>query len=224
MLHSGSRNIGYQVAKHYNNIAIKLNEKWFSSVPKNIQLAFLPLDSEEGKLYKGEMEYCIEFALANRYLMMKRVKEIVLNIHKHIKYDDTINIAHNYAAIEHHYNTNVMIHRKGATRAYIDQLGIIPGSQGSPSYIVRGLGNELSFKSCSHGAGRKMGRKQAKKELNFEKEKKFLDDNNIIHSVHSKNNLDESPSAYKNILKVMEDQKDLVNIEVELKPLAVIKG
>jgi len=117
-----------------------------------------------------------------------------------------------------------MVHRKGATLARKGTIGIIPGSQGSSSYIVEGLGNPESFMSCSHGAGRKMGRKQAKRELDLESEIKLLDDQGIIHSVRHESDLDEATSAYKDIDKVMGNQVDLVKIKVKLKPLAVIKG
>lgn len=224
MIHSGSRNIGYKVAKHYNDIAIKLNEKWHTSVPKKWELAFLPLDSEEGSRYIIEMKCCVDFALKSRKLMMKDIRTSVCDILPKTEFFEPINIAHNYAAMEHHFGANVMIHRKGATKAYVGELGIIPGSQGTSSYIVKGKGNLESFMSCSHGAGRKMGRKQAQRELNLEKEKKALDDLGIIHSVRTENQLDEAPGAYKDIKIVMDNQNDLVEIVTELKPLAVIKG
>lgn len=224
MIHSGSRNLGHTVAEYYNKIAIKLNEKYFSSVPKKHQLAFLPLDSKEGQNYLEEMNYCVDFALANRELMLQRIKESFLNIDNNITFEGHINIAHNYASMENHFNKNVMVHRKGATRAYENQLGIIPGSQGSNSYIVKGKGNIESFKSCSHGAGRLMSRTQAKKELDFETEKKKLDDQGIIHSLRGPSNLDESMGSYKDIDEVMNNQRGLVDIVVKLTPLAVIKG
>jgi tRNA-splicing ligase RtcB len=135
-----------------------------------------------------------------------------------------VNIAHNYARWENHYNTNVIVHRKGATSAKEGETGIIPGSQGTKSYIVRGKGNVESFESCSHGAGRTLGRKQAQRTLDLEKEIARLDEQGIIHSIRSKSDLDEAPGAYKNIDVVMENQRDLVDILVELSPLAVIKG
>lgn len=129
-----------------------------------------------------------------------------------------------YAAIENHFGSNVMVHRKGATKAYNGQLGIIPGSQGSSSYIVSGKGNPMSFKSCSHGAGRRMGRRQATRELSFEDETKRLNDMGVIHSIRNIKDLDEAPGAYKDISKVMANQVELVDIKHELTPLAVIKG
>jgi len=226
MIHSGSRNIGYKVADYYNKLAISLNNKWHSPVPTKYNLAFLPLDSQEAKCYIKEMQYCIDFALCNRTLMMNNIIEIFHEIFpgKSFSTEPMINIAHNYARAEIHYNTNVIVHRKGATSAKKGEIGIIPGSQGTKSYIVKGKGNKESFCSCSHGAGRLMGRKQAQKHLDLKKEIKFLNEQNIIHSIKSKKDLDEAPSAYKNINNVIRNQKDLVDIVIKLTPLAVIKG
>jgi tRNA-splicing ligase RtcB len=126
--------------------------------------------------------------------------------------------------LENHYGENVLVHRKGATSARLGEIGLIPGSQGSKSYIVQGRGNKESFESCSHGAGRVMGRKQAQRTLDLQKEIAALDAKGIIHAVRAKEDLDEAPSSYKNIDVVMEEQKDLVKILVELTPLGVIKG
>lgn len=224
MIHSGSRNLGYTVAKHYNDIAIELNKKYHSIVDKKQELAFLPIDSMEANNYIDEMNYCVEFALANRSLMLDRIKDCFYEVMHDVTFDKMINLSHNFAAMENHFGQNVLVHRKGATRAYKGKLGIIPGSQGTSSYIVKGKGNIESFKSCSHGAGRVMSRTQAKKYLNLAVEKKRLDDMGIIHSVRNISDLDEAPGSYKDIDVVMENQKDLVNIEVKLTPLAVIKG
>jgi len=234
MIHSGSRNLGFKVAKHYNDLAKKLNEKWHTTVPKEDDLAFLPLDSEEGRAYIREMNYCVDYALANRKLMMERVvgcfrkalaHETATEITNLVdKKTGLINIAHNYAKMENHFGKNVMVHRKGATLASNNTIGIIPGSQGTKSYIVRGLGNTDSFTSCSHGAGRKMGRKQAEKTLDLEEQVKLLDDQGILHEIRGVKDLDEAPGAYKDIDVVMENQKDLVEVLVELTPLGVVKG
>ena len=229
MIHSGSRNLGKQVADYYNKLAIQLNSKWYSSVEKNKDLAFLPISSDEAVNYINEMTYCVEFALANRKLMMQRIMECFNTVIPNITFPafrgETINnISHNYVRHEHHFNTNVLIHRKGATSAKLDELGIIPGSMGTKSYIVRGLGNSQSFMSCSHGAGRKMGRTQAQRELNLEMEIATMNNQAILHDIASINDLDEAPSAYKDIDIVMKNQEDLVEILVELRPLAVIKG
>lgn len=223
MIHSGSRNLGKQVADYYNDIAIKMNEKWHSVVPKEWELAFLPLDSEEGKNYIAEMNYCVEFAFKNRLLMMKNIEAVFEKITP-CSFEPLINIAHNYARMEHHMGRDVMVHRKGATSARAGEVGIIPGSQGTKSYIVKGKGNIESFQSCSHGAGRRMGRKQAERTLNLEEEIKKLNDQGIVHGIRTTKDLDEASGAYKDISVVMENQKDLVDIVVELSPMGVIKG
>jgi tRNA-splicing ligase RtcB len=237
MVHSGSRNLGKQVADYYNDLAIKINEKYHSAVPKKWELAFLPYDSAEGKAYANEMDYCVEFAFANRQKMMSRIMQAFQEVLEipgggkilgeypfEEKNNGMINIAHNYAAMEHHFGHNVMVHRKGATSARDGEIGIIPGSQGTKSYIVRGKGNPESFNSCSHGAGRKMGRKEASRSLNLEAEIKRLDDQGIVHGIRTEKDLDEAAGAYKDIDVVMKNQEDLVDILVELQPMAVIKG
>lgn len=224
MIHSGSRNLGAKIADYYNDLAIKLNEKWYSAIPKEWQLAFLPLDSDEGQAYLGEMNYALEFAKCNRALMMERSKQAFRDVLPEIYFEDTVEIHHNFARMENHYGKNVMVHRKGATSAKDGELGIIPGSQGSASYIVRGKGNKDSFMSCSHGAGRQMGRKQAQRTLVLADEIKKLDDLGVIHAIRTVDDLDEASGAYKDISVVMKEQKDLVDIVHELKPLGVIKG
>lgn len=224
MIHSGSRNLGKQVAEHYNDMAIEYaNDDDEISVPKEWELDYLPSCSDVYNDYIVEMNYCVEFALANRKLMMNRVINAFHDVVGAWGVE-FINIAHNYARMENHFGRDVMVHRKGATSARIGEIGIIPGSQGTSSYIVRGKGNPDSFMSCSHGAGRKMGRKQAERTLILENERKLLDDKGIIHSIRDKSDLDEATGAYKNIDEVMENQKDLVDIIVKLEPMGVIKG
>jgi len=226
MIHSGSRNLGYTIANHYNKVAKDLNKKWFTSVNSKYDLAFLSIDTEEGQDYLTEMNYCVDFAKASRKLMMDRCLSSFETIGL-IKYSDSTSfydVAHNYAALEHHFGKNVWVHRKGATKAYEDEIGIIPGSQGTSSYIVKGKGNPESFMSCSHGAGRTMSRTKAKERLNLEEEIKKMNDLDIVHEMRNKKNLDEASPAYKDIKRVMRNQKDLVDIVVELKPLGVIKG
>ena len=222
MIHSGSRNLGKKVCDHYNKLAKDLNEKWHSKAPKDLN--FLPINSIEGKNYLAEMDYCLEFAQKNRQKMMEACIGAFTEVFEHVKLSHTINIHHNYAVMENHYGQNVMVHRKGATKATEGLKGIIPGSQGTCSYIVEGLGNRESFMSCSHGAGRKMGRNDAKRNLDFEAEKKALDDKGILHTVWTKGDLDEAPGSYKDIDVVMDNQKDLVKILVKLEPLGVMKG
>ncbi len=225
MIHSGSRNLGKQVADHYNKLARKLNEKEGYLIPLSFELFYLPVKSSEGQMYLEEMNFCIEYAKSNRKLMAERIisifetvvgkKDLVL-----AEYD----VIHNYASLEKHFSKRVWIHRKGATKAYQEEIGIIPGSQGTKSYIVKGLGNPESFKSCSHGAGRTLSRKKARKTLSLKEEIKKLDEKGIIHSIRSKRDLDEAPSAYKDISEVINNQLDLVKPIIELKPLAVIKA
>lgn len=225
MVHSGSRNIGKRIADYYNKLAVRLRPKFQSEIPIKWQLDFLPADSEEGRQYLEEMRYCVEFALANRRLMIKNIAKIFeAKTDGQLLLDEMINIAHNYASFEKHFGKEVIIHRKGATQAKKGQLGIIPGSQGNSSFIVRGKGNPESFESCSHGAGRKIGRNEARRTLILEEEIKKLDQKGVLHAIRGKNDLDEAPGAYKDIDEIMENQNDLVETLVELEPLAVVKG
>jgi tRNA-splicing ligase RtcB (3'-phosphate/5'-hydroxy nucleic acid ligase) len=225
MIHSGSRNLGKKVAEYYDSKARDMNARFFSQVLPEWELAFLPLSTIEGRNYVKEMNGCVEYAYINRQEMMFDVLECFADVLAHdIDILERYNIHHNYAAFENHFGKNVFIHRKGATSAKVGEIGLIPGSQGTASYIVKGLGNPESFCSCSHGAGRAMSRSKAKKELDLEKEAAILDNQGIIHSMTSIDSLDEAPGAYKDIECVMENQKDLVSIVEKLIPLAVIKG
>lgn len=224
MIHSGSRNLGHTVAGWYDKAAKKLNQRYHSVVDPKQDLAFLPIETQEAKNYLREMNYCIEFALANRKLMMHRMVEALTEVVGEFTHDEIINKAHNFAGWEHHYGVNVMVHRKGATQARAGEIGMIPGSQGTSSYIVRGLGNPESFDSCSHGAGRKMGRKQAQRELDLAAEIALLEKQGVVHGMRHKSDLDEAVSAYKDIDEVMANQEDLAEIVVKLRPLAVLKG
>lgn len=223
MIHSGSRNLGFKVAKHYNDIAKSLNKEWHSSVDLKQDLAFLPIQTNEATDYMDEMKYCLDFAYNNRVKMMNDIIDIFKE-KTNCNFNEFHNIHHNYAAFENHFGKNVIVHRKGATSAKEGEIGIIPGSQGTCSYIVRGLGNPESFKSCSHGAGRLMGRKQAQKVLDLEIEQRCLNEKGVIHSIRNVKDLDEAPSAYKDIIQVMDNQIDLVEIVIKLEPLGVVKG
>ncbi|MBW2560041.1 MAG: RtcB family protein [Deltaproteobacteria bacterium] len=226
MLHSGSRNFGFKIAQYYSRLAQSLCAKWFSAIPQgkgDDNLAFLPLDSVEGVEYEAAMNYALTFAEENRKQMMQRICTVFAAV-AGCGFDPALDVHHNFAAMEHHFGANVMVHRKGATSARNGQTGIIPGSQGTKSYIVHGLGNPYSFCSCSHGAGRAMSRTAARKGLSLADEQKRLDNQGIIHGIRSEKDLDEAASAYKDIAVVMARQADLVAIDVELTPLAVIKG
>lgn len=223
MVHSGSRNVGKRVAEHHNKIAKDLSKRWYTSVPADQDLAFLPMNTEEAFEYRTEMDWCTKFAKINREIMIEIVKNIMLRATK-IPFGDNTDVAHNYAQFENHFGENVIVHRKGATSARNGEKVIIPGSQGTNSYIGWGRGNKDSFNSCSHGAGRKMSRKEAKKTLDLETEQKAMSEKGIIHGMRNKSDLDEASSAYKDIDKVMENQSDLVTVVHKLSPKAVIKG
>lgn len=233
MLHSGSRNFGLKVANVYHKKARQFCEGSKMELPDK-DLAFLKLDSRLGQEYWQAMNYCQEFAQASRSLMMERFMVIVNNITgcDFIDFSKQYNqagidnkpyfgIHHNFASKEEHFGQKVIVHRKGATQAFAGQLGIVPGSMGTPSYIVEGLGNPESFMSCSHGAGRQMSRRQANKEIS-EQEANKATSGVVFGRWHGK--FDEAPQAYKDIERVIEQQKDLARPIVKLKPLAVIIG
>lgn len=224
MIHSGSRNLGKLVGDHYNNIAKNLNKLWHSVVSPDIRLPFLPRGIKEFGAYWNEMKYCIEFALCNRKLMMQRIEEVISYAIPGIEFEPMINIAHNYAAMEHHFGKDVIVHRKGATLAQEGVIGIIPGSQGTASYIVEGLGNPDSFNSCSHGAGRVLSRSAAIRTLDMAAEVSQLEAKGIIHAIRCQDDMQEASGAYKDIDTVIANESDLVKVKTRLLPVAVIKG
>ena len=223
MLHSGSRNFGLKIANEYHTKAKALCEKYYSNIP-DTDLAFLPLDTQEATEYLEALQFALGFAAESRLRMMMAMQDAMRFAFGDVTFYAPINVHHNYARMENHFGSNVMVHRKGATSARKGELGLIPGSQGTASYVVRGLGNPESFESCSHGAGRKMGRKQACRELSLAGEIKRLDDMGVIHGIRVEKDLDEAAGAYKDIDVVMANQTDLVEIVTKLRPLAVIKG
>ena len=224
MLHSGSRNLGKLVCEHYNKLAQQLNARWHTVVDEKLRLPFLPVGSVEFKNYWAEMQYCIDFALYNRSLMMQRIQEVITDALPGIAFEPMINIAHNYAAWESHYGQNVIVHRKGATLAREGMVGIIPGSQGTASYIVEGLGNAASFNSCSHGAGRVLSRTAAIASLDLQAEVAQLEAKGIVHAIRSQDDMQEATGAYKDIEEVIANQTDLIKVKTKLLPIAVIKG
>lgn len=220
MVHSGSRNFGYKIAEYYNNIAKELNKK-IKLVPPKQDLDGLYIDSPEGEEYFEAMNFALEFAAENRRQLLEDFYKIFQEETGSEKILQKVAIHHNYAAIEKHYGKEVIVHRKGATRAGLGELGIIPGSMGTPSYIVEGLGNDESFHSCSHGAGRVMSRRQANKAITREMAEKAME--GIVYRGFRRD-LSEAPMAYKDIEEVMDNQKDLVKRVVKLTPLGVMKG
>jgi tRNA-splicing ligase RtcB len=223
MLHSGSRNFGLKIANDYHTKAKNMCEKWNSSIP-NPDLSFLPIETSAATEYLDAMNFALRFAEESRSRMMGEIMRSMSEVFAGIIFETPIDVHHNYARMENHFGHNVLVHRKGATSARLRETGVIPGSQGTFSYIVSGLGNPDSFMSCSHGAGRRMGRKQACRELSLEGEIKRLNDAGVIHSIRAEKDLDEAAGAYKDIDAVMANQADLVEIVTKLRPLAVIKA
>jgi tRNA-splicing ligase RtcB len=225
MVHSGSRNIGFKVAAHYNQLAVSLNYRWRSAVLKEWELAFLPLESDEGQQYLVELDACLQFAKINRFRMMVAIAEACDRHGVALPASSIFDIHHNYAAMEHHYGKNVLVHRKGAVRARAGETVIIPGSMGSHSYIAKGLGHHDSFESCSHGAGRVMGRKAAVREIPAEVVIDQMRDHGVeLFKPKMDDVAEESVFAYKNLDEVMANQRDLVTIVERRQPLAVIKA
>ncbi len=230
MLHSGSRHFGKRICDAYHKKARALNELWYSQVPDEYRLAFLPVDSEEGQEYIAWMNLAMDYAFENRASMMQRVKDIVTEkIQKYsdqkVVFGEEINCHHNYASLENHYGKNVWVHRKGATRAQNGELAVIPGAMGSYSYLVKGRGNEESFCTSSHGAGRAYSRKGAMIAFSCEAVLNDLKEQGIILGKSKKADVaEESRFAYKDIETVMDNQNDLVEIVSKLKTIAVVKG
>lgn len=234
MIHSGSRNLGKTIADHFNNVAKEYCSAFHSERNEIApDLAFLPSCIEEFEQYMTAMNHALDFARINREVMINIVfKELYAIKDCCISFEKDIH--HNYAAYENHFGKNIILHRKGATSARKGEVGIIPGSMGTCSYIVNGLGNPLSFNSCSHGAGRVHSRTAATMELDAEKEREIMKDvvcddfkvldRSVNKKIRGMLDLGEASGAYKNIDEVMENQSDLVSILTKLVPLMVVKG
>lgn len=223
MLHSGSRNVGKTIADFFIKKAIEENEKWHIQLP-NKDLAYFPIESEIGNNYLSALSWAQDYALENRKLMLKLIiRELAYIIEKREWFNHilSVNCHHNYIARENHFGHNVLITRKGAIRARKEDYGIIPGSMGTKSYIVKGLENEKSFHSASHGAGRKMSRTKAKQTFSTDDLKKQTEG---IECRKDEGVIDEIPEAYKDIDKVIENENDLIEIVHELKQIICIKG
>lgn len=225
MLHSGSRGIGNKIGNYYidrakevmNQYMIKLNDP---------NLAYLAEGTELFNNYWRDLQWAQQYAMVNRELMMKAVLRSIAEIiagdaNTVISPELMVNCHHNYAERENHYGENVIVTRKGAVRARVGDMGIIPGSMGTRSYIVEGLGNSESFCSCSHGAGRVMSRSKAKEKFTLEDVEKQTAG---IMCRKDAGIIDELPKAYKPIEQVMEYQKDLVKIKAELHQVLCVKG
>jgi len=222
MLHSGSRGIGNAIGQYFIEAAKKEMEKWFITLPDK-DLAYIPQDSKLFNDYFYALDWAQNFAKINRELMMsaaiQALHEIII---KPFSCDiEAVNCHHNYVNWERHFGENVMITRKGAVDAHDGVMGIIPGSMGAKSFIVRGKGNRESFSSCSHGAGRSMSRGEARKKFTI------ADHEKATAGVECRKDaevIDETPAAYKDIDAVMAAQSDLVDIVHTLKQVLCVKG
>ena len=222
MLHSGSRGIGNMIGRYFIERAKTLMEQWFITLPDR-DLAYLPDGTEDFDDYKTALNWAQDYARENRAQMMTAV---IAALRRHIAMPfelthEAINCHHNYAEIENHFGENMFITRKGAIRARRGDLGIIPGSMGAKSYIVRGLGNAESYCSCSHGAGRKMSRTEATRRFTVEDLRRQTEG---VECNKTSAVIDEIPGAYKDIDTVMENQQDLVEVVHTLKQVMCVKG
>lgn len=221
MLHSGSRGIGNAIADHFIKLARKDMERWMINLPDR-DLAYFPEGTEHFDDYVEAVHWAQEYAMQNRQCML----DLVLSaLARHLPAfevtTEAVNCHHNYVAHEHHYGANVWVTRKGAIRAREGDLGIVPGSMGAKSYIVRGKGNPESFNSSAHGAGRKMSRTAAEKAFT---ETDLANQTVGVICRKDKGVIDEIPGAYKDIDQVMANQNDLTEILHTLKQVVCVKG
>jgi tRNA-splicing ligase RtcB len=223
MLHSGSRGVGNRIGSFFIELAKKDMRTWMVNLP-DADLAYLPEGTEHFASYWRAVSWAQAFAAKNRELMMRAVVEAaggVCGLPSFTLSDVAVNCHHNYVAREHHFGANVLVTRKGAVRAAKEDLGIIPGSMGARSFIVRGKGNAESFSSCSHGAGRTMSRTAAKKRFSL------ADHAEATRGIECRKDadvIDETPAAYKSIDDVMNAQRDLVEVVHTLRQVVCVKG
>ena len=230
MIHSGSRHLGKAICDHFHEKARALNQMWYSEVKDEYHLAFLPVHSKEGQQYINWMNLAMDYAFENRARMLDKTCAIVKEqIEKHtdltVEYGEEINCHHNYAALENHYDANVWVHRKGATRVREGEMAVIPGAMGSYSYVVEGKGNKESFCTSSHGAGRNYSRSGAMQAFSIEKVMVDLKEHDVVLGKRKKNDVaEECRFAYKDIEQVMAQQLDIVTPVRKLKTVGVVKG
>src|SRR5271155_5410012 len=223
MLHSGSRGVGNRMGTYFIELAKKDMQKFYLNLPDK-DLAYFPEHTEHFDDYVEAVEWAQDFARANRDLMMNQVITVVRNsgeLRSFQAHLQAINCHHNYVSRERHYGQNILLTRKGAVRAQAGDMGIIPGSMGTRSYIVRGKGNPESFNSCSHGAGRAMSRHEAKKRFTVEDHIRMTEG---VECRKDADVIDETPAAYKPIDAVMAAQADLVEIVHTLRQVVCVKG
>jgi tRNA-splicing ligase RtcB len=223
MLHSGSRGVGNRMGSYFIELAREDMRKFFINLP-DVDLAYFPEHTEHFADYVEAVEWAQNYAKCNRDLMMEQVVSAVRNsgeVPEFTAERKAINCHHNYVARESHYGQNVLITRKGAVRAREGDMGIIPGSMGARSFIVRGKGNPESFHSCSHGAGRAMSRNEAKRRFTVEDHARMTEG---IECRKDAEVIDETPAAYESIDAVMTAQADLVEIVHTLRQVVCVKG
>lgn len=226
MLHSGSRNIGKTLADVHIGKAKGLMKQYFISLPDD-DLAFLAQGTPEFMDYIHDLRWCQAFAKENRNEMMLRVlKNIAFHVFGEFREPESltefrVDCHHNYTNLENHFGRNVWVTRKGAVSAKEGEYGIIPGSMGTRSFIVKGKGNKDSFESCSHGAGRRMSRSQARKQFTVQD---IAEQTAGVECRKDLDVVDEIPGSYKDIQQVMENQADLVDPVYELKQILCVKG
>jgi tRNA-splicing ligase RtcB len=223
MLHSGSRGVGNRIGTYFIELAKKEMRRFFINLP-DANLAYLPHGTQYFDDYVEAVHWAQDFAMANRTLMMEAVVNAVRasgEVPPFETTDEMVNCHHNYVAVENHYGENVFVTRKGAVRAREGDYGIIPGSMGAKSFIVRGKGNPESFHSCSHGAGRAMSRTEAKRRFTLDDHAKATAG---VECRKDKDVIDETPAAYKSIEAVMEAQSDLVEVAHTLRQVVCVKG
>src|SRR5262249_55545683 len=223
MLHSGSRGVGNRFGTFFIELAKQDMRKWMINLP-DVDLAYLPQGTDHFDEYVEAVHWAQDYALLNRHVMMANIIAAVSRcgeVPAFQSYVEAVNCHHNYVTWEHHYGENVLITRKGAVRARAGDMGIIPGSMGARSYIVRGRGNPESFHSCSHGAGRAMSRTEAKRRCSAADHVAATQGVECRKDEHV---IDETPMAYKSIDAVMEAQKDLVEIVHTLRQVVCVKG
>ena len=221
MLHSGSRGVGNRIGSYFIGLAKKEMRRWFIDLPDK-DLAYLAEGSAHFYEYVQAVAWAQDFARANREVMMERILAVLAEQFRDFALGETVvNCHHNYVARERHFGADVWVTRKGAVRAGEGELGIIPGSMGVRSYIVRGKGNRDSFCSCAHGAGRAMSRNAAKKRFSLEDHARATEG---VECRKDAGVLDETPGAYKDIDAVMAAQEDLVEVVHTLKQVVCVKG
>ena len=222
MLHSGSRGMGNRIGTEFTKIAKAEMKRWHIKLPDD-NLAYLPAGTKQYEYYMRAVELAQSYAKTNRRIMETLIiRDLMRTISKDsLSLSNEVDCHHNYVDLEHHYGKNVLVTRKGAVRARKGDMGIIPGSMGEKSFIVKGLGNPESFHSCSHGAGRLMSRTAAKKQFSLEDHKKAVEgvECRIDASV-----IDETPGSYKDLDAVMASQVDLVEPVHTLKQILCVKG